>query len=513
MLLIHPPVVKPCEPPLGIACLSGALKTYNISHEVFDANLEGFWHSFRHPPVSAAFDRDTWTKRAWKNHPAHLAAIRNLSTYSSLPRYQRAVRDLDRVLEKMGGASPARLGLANYQHRQLSPTRSADLLRAAEEPEKDPFHSFYQTRLWEGVEKAGPEQIGLSLNFLTQAIPAFALIGFLKKKFSKIRIFLGGGLVTSWVRGANRQNLFSGLVDDLIAGPGEAPLLAACGIREGIPIQHPLDFDSLPIHQYLSPGFILPYSATRGCYWSRCHFCPERAEGNAYTALPTDRVLSDLAVLVEKHKPVLVHLTDNALPPGVMEGIIKKPFRAPWYGFARITPHLADLDFCLGLRSSGCAMLQLGIESGDQGVVDRLHKGIDLAMASKALKNLRRAGIAAYVYLLFGTPQETIAEARKTLEFTVRHSKEISFLNLALFNLPLGGGGFSNLRTEKFSEGDLSLYTGFTHPSGWNRGEVRQFLDKEFKRHPAVAEIIRRDPPIFTSNHAPFFATNRDKKS
>ena len=158
-------------------------------------------------------------------------------------------------------------------------------------------------------------------------------------------------------------------------------------------------------------------------------------------------------------------------------------------------------------------MLQVGIESGDQGVVDRLHKGIDLAMASKALKNLRRAGIAAYVYLLFGTPQETLAEARKTLEFTVRHSADISFLNLALFNLPLHGEGVSNLRTEKFSEGDLSLYTGFTHPSGWNRNEVRQFLDKEFKRHPAVAEIIRRDPPIFTSNHAPFFATNRDKKS
>ena len=513
MLLIHPPVVKPCEPPLGIACLSAALKTHNIFHGVFDANLERLWHSFRHPPASAAFEKDTWTKRAWRNQAAHLAAIRDLSLYSSLSRYKRAVRDLDRVLEKMGETWPVRLGLANYQHRQLSPTRSADLLRAAEEPEKDPFHSFYQTRLLEWMGKSNPAQVGLSLNFLTQAIPAFALMGFLKRTFPEVRIFLGGGLVTSWVRGANRQNLFSGLVDELIAGPGEAPLLSACGIPEGIQTPYPLNFDSLPIHQYLSPGFILPYGTTRGCYWSRCHFCPERAEGNAYTALPTDRVLSDLAALVDKHKPVLVHLTDNALPPGVIEGIIKKPFRAPWYGFARITPHLADLDFCLGLRSSGCAMLQLGIESGDQGVVDRLHKGIDLAMASKALKNLRRAGIAAYVYLLFGTPQETLAEARKTLEFTVRHREDISFLNLALFNLPLHGEGVSNLRTEKFSEGDLSLYTGFTHPSGWNRGEVRQFLDKEFKRHPAVAEIIRRDPPIFTSNHAPFFATNRDKKS
>ena len=194
MLLIHPPVAKPCEPPLGIACLSGALKTHNISHDVFDANLEGLWHSFRHPPASAAFEKDTWTKRAWKNHAAHLAAIRDLSTYSSLPRYKRAVRDLDRVLEKMGGTSPVRLGLANYQHRQLSPTRSADLLRAAEEPEKDPFHSFYQTRLLGMGGKSNPGQVGLSLNFLTQAIPGLRADGFSEKEISQSQNFSRGRL-------------------------------------------------------------------------------------------------------------------------------------------------------------------------------------------------------------------------------------------------------------------------------------------------------------------------------
>ena len=325
MLLIHPPVTKPCEPPLGIACLSGALKTHRLCHDVFDANLEGLWHSFTHPPASAVFEKDTWSKRAWKNHAAHFAAIRDRATYSSLPRYQRAVRDLDRLLEKMGESAAVRLGLANYQHRYLSPTKSGDLLQAAEEPEKDPFHSFYQTRLFEWMGKTNPEQVGLSLNFLSQAIPAFALMGLLKKNLPKVRLLLGGGLVTSWVRGARRQNLFSGLADDLIAGPGEAPLLAALGIREESQTPSSVHFDSLPIHQYFSPGFILPYSISRGCYWSRCLFCPERAEGNVYTATPTERVLSDLAGLIQKHNPVLVHLTDNAIPPGVLEGIIKKP--------------------------------------------------------------------------------------------------------------------------------------------------------------------------------------------
>ena len=49
------------------------------------------------------------------------------------------------------------------------------------------------------------------------------------------------------------------------------------------------------------------------------------------------------------------------------------------------------------------------------------------------------AGIATYVYLLFGTPSESLTEARATLDFTVKHSQAIDFLNLAIFNLPLCG--------------------------------------------------------------------------
>jgi hypothetical protein len=121
------------------------------------------------------------------------------------------------------------------------------------------------------------------------------------------------------------------------------------------------------------------------------------------------------------------------------------------------------------------------------------------------LKNLRKAGIATYVYLLFGTPAESEKEARKTLHFTVRHREEIGFLNLALFNLPAYGEEAQRLATRAFYEGDLSLYSTFIHPRGWNRDAVRSFLDKEFRKHPAIAPILRRDPPLFNSNHASFF--------
>jgi hypothetical protein len=145
----------------------------------------------------------------------------------------------------------------------------------------------------------------------------------------------------------------------------------------------------------------------------------------------------------------------------------------------------------------------LGLESGSQAVLDALRKGVNLATAAAVLKNLKAAGIGTYVYVLFGTPAEGPEEAAATLDFVVRHGENIDFLNVAVFNLPVDAGG--EVATRPFSEADLSLYRDFSHPRGWDRRRIRGFLDRTFKRHPAVLPIIGRDPPAFTSNHAAFF--------
>jgi hypothetical protein len=149
-------------------------------------------------------------------------------------------------------------------------------------------------------------------------------------------------------------------------------------------------------------------------------------------------------------------------------------------------------------------MLQIGLESGSQKVLDSFSKGIDLKTAQRSLENLKQAGIATYVYLLFGTPWETETDAEKTLDFAVKNSESITFLNLALFNLPASGPQTGELDTTPLDAGDLSLYRRFTHPAGWHRQKIRRFLDNKFRRHKAIAAILRNDPPVFTSNHAPF---------
>jgi hypothetical protein len=561
MLLIFPPAAKPCEPPAGIAKLAGALNKQGIPCTTLDANLEGLLYLMRKPQTAS----DTWTRRAVKNISANLTTLRDPRSYRFPDRYSRAVKDVNRVLEGSARGFHAILGLADYHHQQLSPVRSGDLIFAAGHPEQNPFYPYFKSRLPEiiqetfssrghpssllsagfgskgenertknnpppspfskgghdcmeeyppfskgglggfAAEKDTAYVIGFSLNYLSQALSTFAMIGFIRREFPGLKIVLGGGLVTSWMKGPAWKNPLIGLVDHLIAGPGEGPLLELLGIK-AIGHKHITpDYGSLPREEYLSPGFILPYSGSSGCYWNKCSFCPETAEDNPYIPIPAELAMSDLRSLIAKTDPVLVHLLDNAVSPSLMHALVNEPPGVPWYGFARIGKELTNRDYCVQLKRSGCRMLKLGLESGDQGVLDRLRKGIDLETASQALKNLHAAGIAAYVYLLFGTPAETLREARKTLEFVAAHRDAITFLNLAIFNMPVCGHEAQEQVTEHFYEGDLSLYASFKHPHGWDRRAVRRFLDVEFKRHPAVSAILKNDPPIFTSNHAAFF--------
>jgi hypothetical protein len=512
MILIYPPVAKPCEPPAGIAKLSGALEHHGIKHSVLDANLEGqlfLMDSARENPQGSL---DTWTARAMRNFTRNLGALKERNTYRSIDRYRRAVMDVNRVLEKSVANDEITISLANYQHDKLSPLRSEDLLKAAEMPELNPFYPYFQRRLSGLVEKEQPATIGFSLTYLSQALCTFAMLGFLKREYPGITLVCGGGLVTSWIRRPGQlvrdgyHNPFSGLVDRFIEGPGESALLSLAGIGADNKTHYTPDYDSMPFGEYISPGVILPYSGSSGCFWNRCSFCPEKAEGNCYVPVGIQRATADIDSLVRKTQPALIHLLDNSISTALMKSVIDNPPGAPWYGFARIEDELADMDFCMALKRSGCVMLKLGVESGDQYVLDRMQKGINLQTVSRALKTLKRAGIASYVYLLFGTPEENIAGARRTLDFTVKHSAEIGFLNLALFNMPIGSSDAREFKTGSFYEGDLSLYTGFEHPEGWDRKNVRQFIEGEFKRHPAIASILRKEPPLFTSNHAPFFA-------
>ncbi len=504
MLLIFPPLAKACEPPAGITRIAGFLRANGHECSLWDANLAGQIYLLE----STQSPTDTWSKRAWKNIRKNLEALRSPALYRNRARYQRAVRDVNRVLTQSSKDSDVHVSLADFQDANYSPHQSKDLLLAAQEYQRNIFFPFYDKHLPPLLKDYDREWLGISLNYLSQAIPAFALSGYIKAKFPSIKIIIGGGLVTSWLRSPEWRTPFTKLFDKLIDGQGEFPLLQLLDKKQiSAPKHSPPEYTGLPLNKYMAPGLILPYSASTGCYWNKCAFCPEKAEGNPYSRPSSEQCMNDLFSLVKTFKPALVHLLDNAIAPALMRHLIQTPIGANWYGFARVTSELSKPEFCRALKKSGCVMLKLGIESGSQNVLDAMEKGINLELVEQSLKALYLAGIASYVYLLFGTPSESITEARQTLKFTSRNARFITFLNLAVFNLPRNSKEAETLPLKEFSNGDLGLYSDFHHPRNWDRKAVRNFLANEFKTNPSIRPILQRDPPFFTSNHAALLLT------
>ena len=501
MLLIFPPVAKPCEPPAGVALLSSALKEHGILCHIYDANVEGLLSLINSDLVPV----DSWSARALKNREKIISDLKDKALYTNMDRYHQRVYDLNKLLSISVDTKRFRITLSDYSDSKLSSVNSKDLLKSAQFYKENPFHRFFEDRVRPQILNSDSKYIGISLCYLNQALVSFALAGWIKDNFKDKKIIMGGGLISSWMSRPDYNDPFKDLVDMMIKGEGEQPLLELLGVKDVDKKHFVPDYNFVKDDLYLAPGKILPFRASIGCYWSKCNFCPEKAETRPYSSQRAAKVLQDLKLIDQKYSPDYVHLLDNAVTPAFLKALSTNKFGFKWYGFVRFEKEFLDQDFCFGLKNSGCDMLKLGLESGDQAVLDQMNKGTDLNRVSIILANLHKAGILTFVYILFGTSYEDQESAFKTLEYVKAHKEYIDYLNLAVFNLPKFSDDAKNLETQEFYHGDLSLYLNFTHPSGWDRRQVKQFLDKSFKKQIRLGSDIRKNPAFFSSNHAMFF--------
>lgn len=73
-----------------------------------------------------------------------------------------------------------------------------------------------------------------------------------------------------------------------------------------------------------------------------------------------------------------------------------------------------------------------------------------------------------------------------------------------LDNPELYGIDSSQLRD---NESPLGLYHEFQSATGWDRAAARKFLNQRLLGSPIIRKIVKRDPPLFSSNHAFFFTS------
>ncbi len=527
-LLIHPPAARPAEPPLGTAVLLSHLRGKGADAEAIDANLGAYLHLLDADFLgrSAGAAAPTPLHRAVRNVPRALSFLRSHEAGASFSRYAAAARHLNTALSAHRGEDGVeRLTLGDYAHGGLSEFSPRDLSRVGAGETGTVFSGYFRDALLPVVLRMRPRAVAISVNYRHQVLPAFELAGLLRRNLPGVPVCGGGGMITSWREALRGTGLGFVPFDRLGFGPGESALVSmASGTsadgrvfpEDGSAVEFRPDFGFAPLREYLSPEPVLPVAASRGCYWRRCRYCPEAVSPTQpYRVADAGAFPSMLRALSDRYGVRRFHLTDNAIPMGILRSMAGEGSRLgglSWHGFARFEPELTDPGFVASLASAGCSMLQLGLESGSQPLLDRMGKGTRVADASAILSNLSRAGIAAYVYVMLGTPGETESDAERTLSFLSEHADGIGFLNLAILNLPRGAsrtdfGESVDPGEGRLDEGEepLGLYRPVPETGGWGRDRARRFLGKRLLGNPAIRAIAARTPPWFGDSHAVFF--------
>ena len=100
----------------------------------------------------------------------------------------------------------------------------------------------------------------------------------------------------------------------------------------------PPDFDGLPLEKYFVPTKVLPYLATRGCYWGRCEFCDH---GEGYTAGYRTKKIQDIlttsGISKNKYGARHFHFTDESYPPALFRKLSRGLIDSRWASSGRRT--------------------------------------------------------------------------------------------------------------------------------------------------------------------------------
>jgi len=210
------------------------------------------------------------------------------------------------------------------------------------------------------------------------------------------------------------------------------------------------DLDELPIPDYglyplgsypLSPFYVRHNPAVwietgRGCPF-RCKYCSKGVHGSRLRNKSPERVVSEMRQLVGLGVRELF-LADNGFTDDMRRAericdlLIDARLGCGWDCVNGIRVDRVNQTLLDKMHRAGCHQISFGIESGNQGILDRNGKGISLRAAEAAVAMAKRAGIFVWGFFLMGFPDETEETLRDTIRFATRLPLDIAKVNIII---------------------------------------------------------------------------------
>lgn len=166
-------------------------------------------------------------------------------------------------------------------------------------------------------------------------------------------------------------------------------------------------------------------SVGRGCS-GNCIYCVANVYyGRKFRKRSVDSVVNEIEECVEKYEIYNFlfwgesFTTDSKYGEAICDEIIRRNIKISWSTTSRVdTLNQSLLD---KMKSAGCILLGLGIESYDQKVLDNARKGINIQQIEKAVAMVRKSGINSMGHFMFGLPGDTRDSAARSINFAIKN--------------------------------------------------------------------------------------------
>jgi radical SAM superfamily enzyme YgiQ (UPF0313 family) len=173
-------------------------------------------------------------------------------------------------------------------------------------------------------------------------------------------------------------------------------------------------------HRYVSTISLL---TSRGCV-KKCEFCSEsltygkgvRFHSPEYVAELVYRVYKDYGI-----EGIYFHdndfLINRARTEKICDLMMKRGLHKQIiWGIQARAEHI-ELALVKRLKQAGCVLIEIGIESSSQAVLDAMHKDSTVEVNQRAIKVCQEGGMGIHSYMLTGVEGETQADLEQRLEW------------------------------------------------------------------------------------------------